>query len=165
MSRGGCGAESCNFRPSQAPAALATPVIAFRSAATCSTAPASAGSRSNAGSLFSGPLLIQYISFFNNNFQSGFVDNASYTLELSTTGNSPFNLSPTFSSNLGADHITVFSGTLGGPGSIVNGIFTIPLSTAFTFNPAAGNLLLSVTTTGGTTEIRLGAGTYHLQTR
>jgi hypothetical protein len=104
------------------------------------------------------PLLISAVSFFDSFLESielGYVDPASYTISLSTTsasatalpviGSNPYDVS----GNVGADSQVVFSGNLGGVGSIVNGVFTVSFTNAFLYTPSLGNLLLQVQKTGG----------------
>lgn len=104
------------------------------------------------------PLVISGVSFFDSFLESielGYVDPASYTISLSTTSASATALPVTglgpydVSGNVGADSQVVFSGNLGGVGSIVNGVFTIAFTSSFLYDPSAGNLLLQVEKTGG----------------
>lgn len=95
---------------------------------------------------FSGPISITALTFFNNNFVPGSIAAANYTLSLSTTKAAVDGLSATLASNLGADSQVFFSGALGGSVGLSNQ-FTVTGS-AFTYNPASGNLLLTVTSNG-----------------
>ena len=72
---------------------------------------------------------------------------ATYTFSLSTTSRSVDGLdAATLSNNLGSDNQSVFSGSLSGtPSNLV-----INLTTTFTYNPSAGNLLLTIAQTGAT---------------
>lgn len=95
-----------------------------------------------AASAFSGPTVISSITFFQGLSQypsSIGVVPGTYTISFSTTSAAVNGLSSTFSSNLGADNQTFFSGTLGGLGNTL----TIT-GTPFDYNPANGNLLLNV---------------------
>ncbi len=96
-----------------------------------------------AASAFSGPTVISSISFFQalSQYPSSIgVVPGTYTISFSTTSAAVDGLSPTFSSNLGGDNQTFFSGTLGGLGNTL----TITGTTPFDYNPANGNLLLNV---------------------
>ena len=100
--------------------------------------------------LFSTPLAINTISFFNFNYVPGTVDEATYSVYLSTTDKLVNGLDTSnLDNNVGADNTLIFSGTLGGAGSITGGVFTITGST-FLYDPSLGNLLLEVLKTGGT---------------
>jgi hypothetical protein len=99
-----------------------------------------------ASSNFATPLDITGITFFNTQYNSGSIDSANYQIELSTTSAAVNGLSNTFANNLGADNTTVFDGTLSGS---ANPSFTIPTS-LFHYDPAAGNLLLTIIQTGST---------------
>ena len=72
---------------------------------------------------------------------------ANYTISLSTTTAAIDGLDATFANNLGSDSALFFSGALGGLIGPTNQ-FTIT-GTPFTYNPALGNLLLSLTSDGG----------------
>jgi hypothetical protein len=96
--------------------------------------------------LFPGAISITGLTFFNNNFVPGSIANADYTISLSTTSAAVDGLDTTFASNLGADNQAFFSGALGGLIGPTNQ-FTIA-GTPFTYNPANGNLLLTVTSDG-----------------
>lgn len=94
--------------------------------------------------LFSSPLLINEISFFNtqSNPGAGVIDTATYTLRLSTTTKAVNALDTVnFNSNVGADDSLFFSGILGGP--IGGTKFTIP-GADFLYDPSKGNLLLDI---------------------
>jgi PEP-CTERM motif len=92
-------------------------------------------------SLFSSAVLIQSLTFFNDEtFQGGFRP-GDYTIRLSTTTSDVNSLSNTFDDNLGSDAATIFSGGLGGGVSFEWSFF---LTTPFFFDPGAGNLLLDV---------------------
>ena len=93
-------------------------------------------------SAFSGPTVISSITFFQqlSQFPSSIgVVPGTYTISFSTTSAVVNNLAATFSSNLGADNQTFFSGTLGGLGNTL----TIT-GTPFDYNPMNGNLLMNV---------------------
>ena len=70
-----------------------------------------------------------------------------WTISLSTTSANWNSLSPTFSANIGADNIQVFSGDLAQSWAFGDTL-AIVLTTPFTYNPSLGNLLLTVVATG-----------------
>jgi hypothetical protein len=95
---------------------------------------------------FSGVFVISGIEFFNTQFLNGNTTLAggTYTLSLSTTSKPVGGLdlnSPT--NNLGPDNQVFFSGPLGS----VSGGVKVFTGTPFSYNPALGNLLLTVTVT------------------
>ena len=105
-------------------------------------------------SLFSGPITITGLQFFNTQFvDPGYdtINDSVYTVNLFTTSLTIYQLDPTalannlfFTSNPG----TLFSGELSGT---VNGSFTVaPSDPSFYYNydPSQGNLLLYITKTG-----------------
>jgi hypothetical protein len=94
---------------------------------------------------FAGPMTITGLTFFNTAYHPGSIAGGDYTVRLSTTGKAVNGLSSTFAENTGADVQTFFTGALGGP--IGGPSFTIAGS-AFTYDPALGNLLLDVSKTG-----------------
>ncbi len=115
-----------------------------------------------AASEFPGPLLITAIlfrpdAFVGNPFTSTL---PSIQINLSTTSVAPGALSTTFASNVGLDDTIVFgkgaltlsssdTGPIGGPKDFD---ITIVLTTAFSYDPSLGNLLLEVRNfAGGTT--------------
>ena len=97
-------------------------------------------------SLFSTPILIDTISFFNKNYDPGNIAAANYTIKLSTTGKAVNGLSNNFADNLGANNKTFFEGFLSGP--ITDGKFSIT-GNSFLYDPSQGNLLLDVFKDGG----------------
>jgi hypothetical protein len=109
-------------------------------------------------SFFTSPMAISGVNFFDTlrETELGYVDPATYTISLSTTsasstalpvtGNGPYDVS----GNVGADSLVVFSGALGGPGSIVNDVFSIAFQNSFFYTPSSGNLLLQIVKVGGT---------------
>lgn len=92
--------------------------------------------------LFTGPIQITGLTFFNDNFVPGSISPANYTISLSTTSSSLDGLSTTFADNVGADNQVFFIGPLGGLIGPTNQ-FTIT-GAPFSYNPSQGNLLLSV---------------------
>jgi hypothetical protein len=96
---------------------------------------------------FPGMITITDLTFFNDNFVPGSIAAANYTISLSTTTAAVDGLDATFANNLGADSALFFSGALGGLIGPTNQ-FTIT-GTPFTYDPALGNLLLSLTSDGG----------------
>src|SRR5262249_39157969 len=98
-------------------------------------------------SLFSGAVTITGLTFFNNNFVPGSIADANYVISLSTTAAAVNGLSSVFADNLGTDNQVFFSGPLGGLIGASNE-FTIT-GTSFSYDPAMGNLLLTITKDGG----------------
>ena len=96
--------------------------------------------------LFSGPLTIRTIDFFNTTYQPGTdLPVASYDIHLSATSAQVNALDTVgFANNVGGNDASVFSGVLGGSGVIADGVFRITLITPFVYDPSAGNLLLDV---------------------
>jgi hypothetical protein len=82
-------------------------------------------------------------------------------INLSTTPKAPDGLSTTFASNVGNNDTVVFSGALSlssaASGSPAAFDVLIPFTTAFFYNPAAGNLLLDVRNSGGGTSSQFDA--------
>ncbi len=93
-----------------------------------------------------GPITITALTFFNNNFVPGSIAPANYTISLSTTSAAVDGLDSTFAKNLGPNNAVFFSGALGGLIGPSNQ-FTIT-GTPFLYNPASGNLLLTLTSDG-----------------
>ncbi|MEO7790552.1 MAG: PEP-CTERM sorting domain-containing protein [Vicinamibacterales bacterium] len=80
----------------------------------------------------------------------------SIQIELSTTVFGPDALSPTFATNVGADHATVFSGSLALSSADTGGSprdfdISIVFTTPFRYDPTLGHLLLDVRNFGGGT--------------
>ena len=96
---------------------------------------------------FSGAISITGLTFFNDNFVPGSIAAADYTISLSTTAVAVDGLSAMFANNLGTNNQVFFSGMLGGLIGPTNQ-FTLT-GTPFTYNPATGNLLLTVASNGG----------------
>ncbi|MEH2246133.1 PEP-CTERM sorting domain-containing protein [Nostoc sp.] len=96
--------------------------------------------------LFSSPILIDTISFFNKNSFPGSIDAANYTINLSTTSKAVNGLSNIFVDNIGANNQSFFVGFLDGP--ISNGKFSIT-GNSFLYDPSQGNLLLDISKDGG----------------
>lgn len=98
-----------------------------------------------------GPLIITAMRFRRDGTAgSPFTDNITWDVTLSTTGAAPDAMNLTFANNIGADVVTVFTGTQAFNASSTAGpprdfeapiVFTNP----FTYNPANGNLLWDVT--------------------
>ncbi|WP_217358209.1 PEP-CTERM sorting domain-containing protein [Anabaena sp. UHCC 0187] len=97
-------------------------------------------------SLFSSPIQIDTISFFNKNDSPGSISNANYTINLSTTNKAVNGLSNIFASNIGANNQSFFVGSLSG--AISDGKFSIT-GNSFLYDPSQGNLLLDVSKDGG----------------
>ncbi len=93
-------------------------------------------------SSFSGPLSINLISFYNSLSPSTVTPlTDTFTLYLSTTNAAVSTFDTNAMSYPDGTFTQVFTGTLG---SLVNGRLDIALQTAFNYNPAAGNLVLTV---------------------
>lgn len=97
-------------------------------------------------SLFSGPVTITSITFFNTNYLPGEVASANYNIYFSTTTTAIDSLSSLFSDNLGIDNTLFFGGALGGLIGPTNKL-TIT-GTPFAYDPSMGNLLLSMNSDG-----------------
>jgi hypothetical protein len=100
-------------------------------------------------SIFSGPVRISAIEFFNTftTFppELDAVTNATYTFSFSMTPAAVNGLSTTLPSNVGIGSQVFFSGALGGP---LGGSPFLVSGAPFIYNPALGNLLLQVTIAG-----------------
>src|SRR5665647_1502895 len=100
-------------------------------------------------SAFSGPITINALEFFdtssNDNVTS--MNSGNWTIALSTTSKDWNTLSPTFTTNLGGDNTTVFSGNLFQPWAFGNTLH-IDLSAPFTYDPVNGDLLMDVMVSG-----------------
>jgi hypothetical protein len=95
---------------------------------------------------FSVPITITGLDFYNANKGLAFTFSGNFTFSLSTTSADWDNLTSNYSNNLGTDNTQVFSGTIAQDST---GLLQIDLSTPFTYNPANGNLLLTVDAPGG----------------
>ena len=102
-------------------------------------------------SAFSGPVTIASLQFFNTQYNSGAtaMNSGTFTVSLSTTTdlNPPTSFDSCFSCAVGSDSKTVFSGSLA-QGWTFGDTLTINFSTPFTYNPANGNLLISIAVSG-----------------
>jgi hypothetical protein len=101
---------------------------------------------------FSGPFEIDSLTFlFAPSFGgSGTVLNGNYTISFSYTGAAVGGLSTDLGSNIGAGSAVFFSGSLGG--TLGNPSFTIN-GTPFIYDPANGNLLMTITVTNQQTLV------------
>jgi len=102
-----------------------------------------------ASSSFSGAVQITDLYLYNTQFNSGATSTPSgtYTVSLSTTSAGVGTLSPTFSQNIGANNTQVFSGSIQQSWNFGDTL-DIHFSTAFTYDPNAGNLLVDVNGSG-----------------
>jgi len=103
-------------------------------------------------SAFSGPVVINNIGFASTT-PGGIQESETLTISLSTTSYGLNDLTANYNTNLGADNTQVYSGTKLFTG-VENGSFDLSFATnSFTYNPANGNLLMTVDVTGssGTT--------------
>jgi hypothetical protein len=99
-----------------------------------------------AASAFSGPITITQIAFASSGTFSSGPGTAIYNFNigLSTSGAAPGVLSTNFAANRGADFVQVFSGPLN-VGITDNDQFDLVINIVpFTYDPAAGSLLLDV---------------------
>jgi hypothetical protein len=105
-----------------------------------------------AASSFSGPITITQIAFASSGaFSSGpGLANFNFNIGLSTSGAGPGSLSTSFAANRGADFAQVFSGPLN-VSLTANDQFDLVINIIpFTYDPAAGNLLLDVSLSSAT---------------
>ena len=93
---------------------------------------------------FSAPITISSITFYTS-FPNILTNKNPFALSLSTTLAAVDGLGSTPSSNLGSDNLLVYSGALP---ALSGNTMTFILSSAFTYNPALGNLLLTITSSG-----------------
>jgi hypothetical protein len=103
----------------------------------------------NSGQFASGPITITDLEFFNtqvNTFASA-MNSGNWTISLSTTSADWNTLSPTYASNIGGNNTVVFNGNLSQPWAFGDTL-TINLTTPFTYDPGAGNLLMDVNVAG-----------------
>jgi hypothetical protein len=101
-------------------------------------------------SLFSGPISITGLDFYNTQFDYGAsaMNTGIFTISLSTTAADWNTLSSTPANNIGADNTQVFSGSLVQPW-VFRDTLSIAFSTPFTYTPGPGaNLLLNVLAVG-----------------
>jgi hypothetical protein len=98
-------------------------------------------------SFFSGPILIDTMTFYNSEFDSpDTFDPATYTFKLSTTSAADGTLSSTMSANIGPDEAVFGVFAIGG--GAVPASFSF-VGTPFLYDPSAGNLLLEVSKPDG----------------
>ena len=93
---------------------------------------------------FPDPLVITEISFFLAGRSQDYSLTTTFALGLSTTSMTPASLSTNYTANRGADFATVFDGTISATSSSTVVPFVVPLDAPFSYDPAAGNLLLDV---------------------
>lgn len=97
-------------------------------------------------SLFSGPITVTGLEFFNTADNNGGVtamNSGNWDISLSTSSADWNTLSSTYANNVGANNTTVFNGNLAQPWAFGDTL-TIHFATPFTYNPADGNLLMDV---------------------
>jgi hypothetical protein len=104
-------------------------------------------------SVFPGPITITGLSFFDTqSFSPATALNmGTATISLSTTNADWNSLSTTFAANIGPDSTVVFSGDLSQPWAFGDTL-SIAFSTPYTYNPAAGNLLMDIQVSGTPTQ-------------
>lgn len=93
-------------------------------------------------SAFSGITSISSLTFYQQSGTS--LDSGLFNVYLSTTSAAVNGLSNHLANNIGADETLVYSGVLP---SLSGGQLNLFLSTSFNYDPSAGNLLLTVTST------------------
>jgi hypothetical protein len=101
-------------------------------------------------SVFSGPVLITSLAFYNTEYDSGATSMTSglWTISLSTTSANWNALSTTPSANIGSNNTVVFSGNLSQPWAFEDTLL-ITLTTPFHYDPTpTGNLLMDVEVSG-----------------
>ncbi len=98
---------------------------------------------------FGGPITITSLSFFNTqvDFGATSTNTGNFAVSLSTTSADWNTLSSNFASNLGGNNTLVFSGSISQPWTF-GSTLKITLTTPFTYDPGAGNLLMDVVATG-----------------
>lgn len=108
------------------------------------------------GSQFPGSILITGLEFYNTQDDEGAtaMSTGNWQISLSTTAADWNSLSVMFANNIGADNTVVFNGNLAQPWAFGNTL-AITLSTPFFYNPAAGNLLLDVVSSGVTSPTNI----------
>lgn len=109
-----------------------------------------------AASVFTGPITITDITFYNSKGAPGTISPGTYTFHLSTTSKAVDGLDSVFANNVGSDD--AFFAVLAGGGSAFPS-FTV-VGTPFTYNPGSGNLLLDMFVTNSTSS-----GTVFLDSR
>ncbi|MCI0682029.1 MAG: LamG domain-containing protein, partial [Gemmataceae bacterium] len=109
---------------------------------------------------FAGPVLITGFrarpdTALGSAFSSTYAD---YRVQFSTTATAAGAISTTFASNIGANVVTVYSGSAtvgsaftGQSGGPKDFDIVVTLTTPFLYNPAAGNLLIDILTSSGAT--------------
>ncbi|MGA3202476.1 MAG: PEP-CTERM sorting domain-containing protein [Bryobacteraceae bacterium] len=101
-------------------------------------------------SLFSGPITITGLEFFNTQFNDDAtaMNTGTFTISLSSTSADWDTLSSTPANNIGVNNTEVFSGSLAQPWAFGDTL-TITFSTPFTYTPGPGaNLLVDIVSTG-----------------
>lgn len=99
--------------------------------------------------LFSGPITITDLEFYNTQYNSGAtaMNSGTWTIFLSTTSADWNTMSGIFANNLGSNNTMVFTGNLLQPWAFGDTLH-INLGTAFTYDPTQGNLLMDVMVSG-----------------
>jgi hypothetical protein len=100
-------------------------------------------------SSFSGPITITNLEFYNTQYNSGATQTPSGTYEiyLSTTSATPTSMNTDFTSNLGGDNTLVFTGSISQAWAFGDTLHIL-LNTPFSYDPANGNLLMTVVGNG-----------------
>jgi hypothetical protein len=100
---------------------------------------------------FSGPILINDLEFFNTQFNSGSTSlpTGNWKIQLSTTQVGVNNITGNFANNEGNDITTVYDDNITQAWQFGNTLHLI-LGKSFLYDPAKGNLLMDVVTSGVT---------------
>jgi hypothetical protein len=103
-------------------------------------------------SAFSGPTNITSLTFYNTQYSAGAytLDSGNFDVYLSTTSASVGGLNTNMATNIGSNETLVYSGSLPADSqNSLGGSFTFQLTQAFSYDPSAGNLLMTVTSSNG----------------
>jgi hypothetical protein len=87
----------------------------------------------------------------------------SFDLSLSTTSKNVGGLNLNYANNIGVDSTTVFSGTISVTNAQPGQEIRLSFFDAFSYNPAHGNLLLTITSADGFTTQNFTSGSFYLQ--
>jgi hypothetical protein len=101
-------------------------------------------------SAFSSAITITGLTFFDTFNPGGSFDSGTYQFFLSSGGSTVGSLNSNLSSNIGANNQLFFSGTLSGP---TGAQFTISGAPPFIYNPASGDLLLTILSNSNSTSV------------
>ena len=101
--------------------------------------------RSVFSSVFSSPIRITALEFYNTALhgEATSLTSGTWTISMSTSSADWDTLTPVFPANIGSNNTHVFTGDLARPWSFGDTL-VIPFSTPFIYNPASGNLLMTI---------------------